>query len=123
MKPSGPRWLSDLYTALNSTGPETLALTCVTEGARTAHLIRFAEPQATQAGARGVVGEQVERFVCQVLVSALPAEAMPELKDTLLDFYDYYQGVPSAATFRPALVPYTAAYGTTRPRRAIRLED
>ena len=119
-------WTHSLLHYLNETlsatgNTATFALWGNWPGARTAHYLVM-EPPRTQGASPLNLTHVFQRFVCQVLVSQLPNEALPELCESISEIYEYYikpSATPSRYELPPTKMP--AKRGKTNPPPELRI--
>jgi hypothetical protein len=92
-------------------------------GALFTHSLRL-DSQETRGSLGFDQAKLLERFVCQILVSALPDQALPETKENLIELYGHY-AVPRGNVELIEVAPgqsFEAVVGTSHPRPDIELE-
>src|SRR4051812_34206354 len=87
--------LHNLREMLLATGPTNFALLREWPGAKTGHYL-IIEPSETEGAQQIVATTVVQRFACNIMVSQLPDDAVPELYESIYEMYEHYLKSPVA---------------------------
>jgi len=119
-------WTHSLLRHLNETLPATgntayFAICGNWPGARTAHYLVLESP-STQGASPLNLMYVFQRFVCQVLVSQLPNEVLPELCESISEIYEYYVKPPATPSrYEPPPTKMPARRGKTNSPPELRI--